>query len=75
MSFADWERPADTQMGPVLLIGIAPTSSYAAHFRGCEQVGTIDNIVANDEDGAALARCDSPAEPWSTLWPKLRRYY
>jgi hypothetical protein len=75
MSFADWERPADTQTGPVLLVEVERTPSYEAHFRGCEQVGTIDNIVSNDEDGAALVRCDSPAEPWSTLWPKLRRYY
>jgi hypothetical protein len=75
MSFADWERPADTQTGPVLVIGVARSSPYAANFRGCEQVGTIDNLVANDEDGATLLRCDSPAEPWSTLWPKLRRYY
>jgi hypothetical protein len=75
MSFADWERPADTQTGPVLLVEIERSPSFEAHFHGCEQVATIDNIVANDEDGAALVRCDSPAEPWSTLWPKLRRYY
>ncbi|MFG1813369.1 ArnT family glycosyltransferase [Kribbella sp. NPDC049174] len=75
MSFADWERPADTQTGPVLLVEIERNPSFEAHFRGCEQVATIDNIVSNDEDGAALVRCDSPAEPWSTLWPKLRRYY
>jgi len=75
MSFADWERPPDTQTGPVLLVEIERSPTFEAHFRGCEQVGTIDNIVSNDEDGAALVRCDSPAEPWSTLWPKLRRYY
>ncbi|GAB2642215.1 ArnT family glycosyltransferase [Kribbella swartbergensis] len=75
MSFADWERPADTQNGPVLLVEMERSPAYEAHFRGCEQVGTIDNVVANDEDGAAIVRCDSPAEPWSILWPKLRRYY
>jgi 4-amino-4-deoxy-L-arabinose transferase-like glycosyltransferase len=75
MSFADWEHPADTQTGPVLLVEIERNPSFEEHFRGCEQVGTIDNIVSNDEDGAALVRCDSPAEPWSTLWPKLRHYY
>ncbi|MEI8406375.1 MULTISPECIES: ArnT family glycosyltransferase [unclassified Kribbella] len=75
MSFADWERPADTQTGPVLLVGMGRTPSFEAYFRDCEQVGTIDNIVSNDEDGTMLVRCDSPAEPWSTLWPKLRRYY
>jgi 4-amino-4-deoxy-L-arabinose transferase-like glycosyltransferase len=75
MSFADWERPPDSQTGPVLLVELERTPTYEAHFQGCEQVGTIDNIVSNDEDGAALVLCDSPAEPWSTLWPKLRRYY
>jgi 4-amino-4-deoxy-L-arabinose transferase-like glycosyltransferase len=75
MSFADWERPADTQTGPVLLVEIERSPAYEGHFRGCEQVGTVDNVVANDEDGAAIVRCDSPAEPWSSLWPKLRRYY
>ncbi|TCO18051.1 4-amino-4-deoxy-L-arabinose transferase-like glycosyltransferase [Kribbella steppae] len=75
MSFADWDRPPDTQTGPVLLVEIERSPAFEAQFRGCEQVATIDNIVSNDEDGAALVRCDSPAEPWSTLWPKLRRYY
>jgi 4-amino-4-deoxy-L-arabinose transferase-like glycosyltransferase len=75
MSFADWERPAETQTGPVLLVEIERTPAYEAHFRGCVQVGTVDNLVANDEDGAAVVLCDGPAEPWSILWPKLRRYY
>ncbi|WP_432893277.1 ArnT family glycosyltransferase [Kribbella sp. CA-245084] len=71
MSFADWERPPDTNTGPVLLVGVWPTSD----FRDCKQVGTIDAIVSNDEDGATLFVCEAPAEPWSTLWPKLRRFY
>ncbi|TCO51426.1 dolichyl-phosphate-mannose-protein mannosyltransferase [Kribbella antiqua] len=75
MSFADWEHPADTQNGPVLLVEMERTPSFETHFNRCRQVGTIDNIVSNDEDGTALVLCDSPAEPWSTLWPKLRRYY
>ncbi|WP_433169064.1 ArnT family glycosyltransferase [Kribbella sp. CA-247076] len=75
MSFADWERPADSQTGPVLLVEIERSPALEGHFRNCVPVGTIDNIVDNEEDGAALVRCDSPAEPWSTLWPKLRRYY
>ncbi|MFI6677483.1 ArnT family glycosyltransferase [Kribbella sp. NPDC050470] len=75
MSFADWERPADTQTGPVLLVELERSPAYEAHFRDCSEVGTIDNIVSNDEDGAALVLCAGPAEPWSTLWPKLRHYY
>ncbi len=75
MSFADWDRPPDTKTGPVLLVEIERTPSFEANFRSCSQVGTIDNIVSNDEDGTALVLCDGPTEPWSTLWPKLRRYY
>ena len=75
MSFADWARPPDSNTGPVLLIEIQRTPIFETHFRNCSQVGTIDAIVANDEDGTALVLCDGPAEPWSTLWPKLRRYY
>jgi hypothetical protein len=75
MSFADWASPPDTSTGPVLLVEIERSPTLEAHFKECEQVGTIDNIVSNDEDGTALVLCDSPAEPWSTLWPKLRRYY
>jgi 4-amino-4-deoxy-L-arabinose transferase-like glycosyltransferase len=75
MSFADWERPPDSNTGPVLLVEQERSPTFEAHFRGCDQVATIDNIVSNDEDGTALVLCDSPAAPWSTLWPELRRYY
>ncbi|TCC47382.1 glycosyltransferase family 39 protein [Kribbella pittospori] len=75
MSFADWERPPDSNTGPVLLVEQERTPTFEAHFRDCEQVSTIDNIVSNDEDGTALVLCDSPGAPWSTLWPDLRRYY
>ncbi|MET9311015.1 glycosyltransferase family 39 protein [Kribbella sp. NPDC003505] len=75
MSFADWGQPADIQTGPVLLVEIERTLTLERYFRNCSEVGTIDSIVANDEDGAALVRCDAPADEWSTLWPKLRRYY
>lgn len=59
----------------MLLVEIERTPTLESHFRNCLEVGRIDNLVANDEDGAALVRCDSPAEQWSILWPKLRRYY
>jgi 4-amino-4-deoxy-L-arabinose transferase-like glycosyltransferase len=75
MSFADWARPPDTNTGPILLVEQNRTPSLEQHFRDCSQVGTIDNIVSNDEDGTALVLCAGTTEPWSTLWPKLRRYY
>ncbi|MEU4294210.1 glycosyltransferase family 39 protein [Kribbella sp. NPDC026596] len=75
MSFADWGIPPDTNTGPVLLVEMERTPSFEDHFRDCSQVGTIDNIVSNDEDGTVIVQCAGTAEPWSTLWPKLRRYY
>ena len=75
MSFADWDRPPDTNTGPVVLVEIERTPIFESHFRNCSRVGTVDNIVSNDEGGAPIMLCDGPAEPWSTLWPKLRRYY
>ncbi|MFI5695461.1 ArnT family glycosyltransferase [Kribbella sp. NPDC051586] len=75
MSFADWERPPDTNTGPVLLVELQRTPAFEAHFQNCKQVGTVDAIVSNDEDGTALVLCERPAEPWSTLWPKLRQFY
>ncbi|WP_350276515.1 glycosyltransferase family 39 protein [Kribbella sp. HUAS MG21] len=75
MSFWDWDRPPDTNTGPVLLVEIERTPIFESHFRDCKEVGTVDSIVSNDEDGTALVLCAGPAEPWSTLWPKIRRYY
>ena len=75
MSFWDWARPPDTNTGPVLLVELERTPIFESYFRDCEQVGTIDNIVANDEGGTALVLCSAPAEAWSTLWPKVRQFY
>ncbi|MGW7681803.1 ArnT family glycosyltransferase [Kribbella sp. NPDC054772] len=75
MSFADWAQPPDSNTGPVLLVELERTPIFESHFRNCEQVGTVDSIVSNDEDGTALVLCEQPAEPWSTLWPKIRQFY
>lgn len=75
MSFADWARPPDSNTGPVLLIELDRTPRFETYFRNCTQVGKIDSIVSNDEDGTALVLCDGPTEPWSTLWPKVRQFY
>lgn len=75
MSFADWEHPADTATGPVLLIQIERSPALESHFPNCHQLTTLKNPVPNEEDGTAIVRCDAPTTPWSTLWPQLRRYY
>ncbi|MFB6723306.1 ArnT family glycosyltransferase [Kribbella sp. NPDC056345] len=75
MSFADWERPADTATGPVLLLQIERSPALESHFPNCHQLTTLQNPVTNDEHGTTLVRCNAPTTPWSTLWPQLRRYY
>jgi hypothetical protein len=75
MSFWSWAQPPDSNTGPVLLVEQERTPRFEAHFRDCNQVGTVDSIVSNDEDGTALVLCAGPSESWSTLWPKIRLYY
>ncbi|MEU4194127.1 glycosyltransferase family 39 protein [Kribbella sp. NPDC026611] len=75
MSFADWAQPPDTNTGMVLLIELNRTPRFESHFRNCTQIGTINSLVSNDEDGTALVLCDAPTEPWSALWPKLKTFY
>ncbi len=75
MSFADWEHPADTDTGPVLLIQIERSPALESNFPNCHQLTTLQNPVTNDEHGTTLVRCNAPTTPWSTLWPQLRRYY
>ncbi|MFF0268355.1 ArnT family glycosyltransferase [Kribbella sp. NPDC004536] len=75
MSFWQWARPPDTNTGPVLIVELERTPIFESYFRDCKQVGTVQSIVSNDEDGTALVLCAGPAESWSTLWPKIRQYY
>ncbi len=66
-----WGPPQGS--GPVLLVGDRPDAD--ALFAGCRRVATVDNGVGldNDEQGTPVQLCDSPREPWPTLWPRLRR--
>ncbi|MGW6196450.1 ArnT family glycosyltransferase [Kribbella sp. NPDC055110] len=75
MSFWDWARPPDTNTGAVLLVEIERNRGFESYFKDCNQVGTVDSIVSNDEDGTALVLCAGPADAWSTLWPKIRQFY
>lgn len=77
MSFADWTPPADSQDGPVVLVQQERNPRLESRFTGCEQVGEVDNglDVDNEEHGAAIVLCAGPAQPWSSLWPGLRRFY
>ncbi|WP_223198972.1 glycosyltransferase family 39 protein [Solihabitans fulvus] len=77
MSYADWGPPPDTMTGPVLLVGRFPDDTLRVRFADCHEVARNDNGVgvANDEQGTPVTLCSRPAEPWSRLWPGLRRYY
>ena len=77
MSFADWGTPPDTATGPVLLVRFPANTELAAEFRGCRQVGTVDNGhgVHNPEQGTVLELCAGPVQPWSVVWPRLRHFY
>jgi 4-amino-4-deoxy-L-arabinose transferase-like glycosyltransferase len=77
MSFYDWGPPPDTQTGPVLLVEQEPTQYYESRLGTCHQIGTVNtgHSVDNEEQGTHLTLCTGPTEPWSTLWPSLRRYY
>jgi 4-amino-4-deoxy-L-arabinose transferase-like glycosyltransferase len=77
MSFADWDPPADSQDGAVLLVEQGRNEAHESHFSGCQQVGKVDNGVGvdNEEQGAAVVLCSGTTKPWSALWPDLRRYY
>lgn len=77
MSFADWNPPADSQDGPVLLVEQGRNEQHESHFSDCRQVGKVDNGmgVDNEEQGAAIVLCSGTTQPWSSLWPNLRRYY
>jgi 4-amino-4-deoxy-L-arabinose transferase-like glycosyltransferase len=77
MSYADWPPPSDQHDGPVVLVSQQRSPQYEAHFGTCTEAARVDNghDVDNEEQGAYVLRCTGPVEPWSMLWPKLRRYY
>jgi 4-amino-4-deoxy-L-arabinose transferase-like glycosyltransferase len=77
MSYADWGPPADRMSGPVVLVGEFDPAEVARYFTACERVTEIDNglNVDNDEQGTDVLLCDGPANPWSRMWPDLRRFY
>lgn len=64
--------PSDTTT--VISIGY-PEDDLRAWFRNVRLVAHIDNgqDVDNDEQDRPVWLCTGPAEPWSQLWPKMRR--
>lgn len=78
MSYFAWGPPPDASRGPVLLLAQpAAGDQVTRHLVGCRQVGSVDNGLGidNEEQDAVLTLCRRTTQPWSRLWPTLRRYY
>ncbi|MGR7000125.1 hypothetical protein ACU686_22020 [Yinghuangia aomiensis] len=78
VAFYGWARPPDSATGPILLVAKeSKVDRQRPYFTGCRQVGRVDNGhgVDNEEQHAVVLLCAGTAEPWSQLWPHLRKYY
>lgn len=71
-SLATVGRPADSST-VVLVVG-HQLDEVAGLFVSCEVVDRLDNglDVDNEEQGAPVAVCRDPREPWASLWPRFR---
>jgi hypothetical protein len=70
-SFADFGRPAE---GKTVAI-VVGTGRLAGSFAHCASRGRIHIPygVRNLVDGQPVLVCRGPREPWTRLWPRLRR--
>lgn len=73
-SYSDWDRPPPGTT-TALVVGISPDQLHQL-FATCTSAGRIDNHLglANEEQGKTIWRCDSPADTWTALWPRIRHY-
>lgn len=78
VAFYGWARPPDSATGPILVVAKeSKVDRQRPYFTGCRQVGRVDNGhgVDNEEQHAVVLLCAGTTEPWSQLWPHLRKYY
>ena len=70
-SLATVRRPADAST-VVVVVGYQ-LDEVAGQFASCEVVDRLDNglDVDNEEQGAPVAVCRDPREPWASLWPRF----
>ena len=73
-AFWRFGRPPDGA-GPIIVVGYHSLRALQGSFTGCRLAARIDNGVAldNEEQGGPVWVCAATVEPWSTLWPRLRR--
>jgi hypothetical protein len=60
----------------VILTGFSPGDATSGHFTGCRTAGRVDNGYGldNDEQGAVVQVCGSPADGWAAVRPSLVHY-
>jgi hypothetical protein len=70
-SLATVARPADSST-VVVVVGFQ-LDEVSDLFGSCEVVDRLDNglDVDNEEQGAPVAVCRDPREPWALLWPRF----
>jgi hypothetical protein len=70
--FGYWGPPPNGSV-PVITVGV--DRSELARFRDCHVAARLHNAagVDNEEQGEPVDLCAGPREPWSRVWPDLRR--
>jgi 4-amino-4-deoxy-L-arabinose transferase-like glycosyltransferase len=70
-ALATVRRPADSST-VVVVVG-HQLDEVAGLFASCEVVDRLDDGVGvdNEEQGAPVAVCREPREPWASLWPRF----
>lgn len=76
LNFWRWGPPPDTATGPAIFVGDWTAAALTAYCGSGAVVAHVDNgyRVDNDEQGTPVWLCRDLREPWSQLWPRLRRF-
>ena len=76
LNFWRWGPPPDTATGPAIFVGAWTAEELAPYCGTADVVARVDNgyDVDNEEQGAPIWLCRDVREPWSRLWPRLRRF-
>jgi 4-amino-4-deoxy-L-arabinose transferase-like glycosyltransferase len=72
-AYGDWGPPPDS-VRTAVIVGL-PRERIERWCGDLVEVARIDNQVGldNDEQGAPVWACRSLTQPWSKIWPQLRR--
>jgi hypothetical protein len=76
LSFHYWGPPPATAT-TAILVGFPQGHEVYDYFDVCRRkLAWISNRynIRNNENGRAAVTCESPVEPWSALWQKLRQF-